>query len=125
MAGMTWLHLSDWHQKGKDFDRDVVRNALIEDIDDRAKIHADLAKLDFVIFSGDAAFSGQAEEYQVALEQLFTRLLKATGLQQERFFFVPGNHDFDRDELNYLPADIKQPFTTERQIQDWLIDNKK
>ena len=125
MAGITWLHLSDWHQKGKDFDRDVVRNALIEDIEDRAKIHADLAKLDFVIFSGDAAFSGQAEEYQVALEQLFTRLLEATGLQQSSFFFVPGNHDFDRDELNYLPADIKQPFTTEKQVQDWLIDNKK
>jgi hypothetical protein len=27
-AGMTWLHLSDWHQKGMDFDRKVVRDAL-------------------------------------------------------------------------------------------------
>jgi len=56
MAGMTWLHLSDWHQRGKDFDRDVVRDALLEDIRNRAAIHADLAKIDFVIFSGDVAF---------------------------------------------------------------------
>jgi hypothetical protein len=27
MAGLTWLHLSDWHQKGEDFDRKVVRDA--------------------------------------------------------------------------------------------------
>jgi hypothetical protein len=31
-AGLTWLHLSDWHQKGMDFDRKVVRDALIDDI---------------------------------------------------------------------------------------------
>jgi hypothetical protein len=38
MSGITWLHLSDWHQKGKDFDRRVVRDALIRDIEDRTKI---------------------------------------------------------------------------------------
>ncbi len=124
MAGMTWLHLSDWHQRGKDFDRDVIRDKLIADIQNRTDIHADLAKIDFVIFSGDAAFSGQAEEYQVALKQLFTPLLKATGLNRSRLFFVPGNHDLDREELDYLPEDIKQPFTTETQVQDWLTDNK-
>ena len=26
MSGLTWLHLSDWHQKGDDFDREVVRD---------------------------------------------------------------------------------------------------
>jgi hypothetical protein len=41
MAGLTWLHLSDWHQKGKDFDIDrrVVLEALIKDIKERSKIH--------------------------------------------------------------------------------------
>ena len=125
MAGMTWLHLSDWHQRGKDFDRDVVRDALLEDIRNRAAIHADLAKIDFVIFSGDVAFSGQSEEYQVALKQLFTPLLKATGLRRSRFFFVAGNHDFDEGELNYLPDDIRQTFTIEAQVQGWLTDSKK
>ena len=30
MSGLTWLHLSDWHQRGTDFDRKVVRDALLE-----------------------------------------------------------------------------------------------
>lgn len=124
MAGMTWLHLSDWHQRGKDFDRDVVRNALIEDIKNRADIHRDLAKLDFIIFSGDVAFSGLEEEYQAALDHLLTPLLRVTGVQPKKIFFVPGNHDFDRDELKYLPEEIKNPFTTEAQVQSWLTDSK-
>ncbi len=29
-SGITWIHLSDWHQRGREFDREVVGNALIE-----------------------------------------------------------------------------------------------
>ena len=32
MNGLTWLHLSDWHQKGRDFDRTIVRDALLHDM---------------------------------------------------------------------------------------------
>jgi hypothetical protein len=32
MTGLTWLHLSDWHQKGTEFDREVVLEALLKDI---------------------------------------------------------------------------------------------
>jgi hypothetical protein len=63
MPGLTWLHLSDWHQRGKDFHRELVRDALIEDIKKRREIHPDLEKLDFIVFSGDLAFSGKKEEY--------------------------------------------------------------
>lgn len=48
MAGLTWLHLSDWHQAGEDFDRNVVRDALVKDIEERARIHKDLEKIDFI-----------------------------------------------------------------------------
>ncbi len=37
MAGLTWLHLSDWRQKGEDFNRDVVRDALIKCVNRRKK----------------------------------------------------------------------------------------
>ncbi|MCP4702172.1 MAG: hypothetical protein GY862_35735, partial [Gammaproteobacteria bacterium] len=53
---ITWLHLSDWHQKGDDFDRKTVRNALLDDIRNRAKISSDLEEIDFMVFSGDVAF---------------------------------------------------------------------
>ncbi len=38
MSGITWIHLSDWHQKGPDFDRQVVRDALIKDLRERTII---------------------------------------------------------------------------------------
>ena len=45
MAGLTWLHLSDWHEKGKDFDRTIVRDRLIEDIKKRRDLSQDLAEI--------------------------------------------------------------------------------
>jgi hypothetical protein len=50
MQQLTWLHLSDWRQKGADFDRGVVRDALIKDIRDRERIDPALARVDFVVF---------------------------------------------------------------------------
>jgi hypothetical protein len=32
MSKVTWLHISDWHQKGEDFGRQVVRDLLMKDI---------------------------------------------------------------------------------------------
>jgi 3',5'-cyclic AMP phosphodiesterase CpdA len=111
MAGITWLHLSDWHQEGRDFDRQVVRDALIQDIREREKkISSDLAKIDFIVFSGDVAHAGKKEEYEAAKENLFDPLLEATGLTTERLFIVPGNHDLDRSSFKLLPEDVKKPF---------------
>lgn len=106
MASLTWLHLSDWHQqvqKDGAFDRQVVRNALINDIKERHKIHTDLAKVDFIVFSGDVAFSGKVNEYQAAVTHFFEPVLAAAGLDKGRLFIVPGNHDLDRDDFE-LPA---------------------
>ncbi len=74
MAGITWLHLSDWHQRGRDFNRYVVGNRLIDDIRNRANIHTNLTNVDFLIFSGDVAFSGKAEEYQQGFSQMPRRM---------------------------------------------------
>jgi predicted MPP superfamily phosphohydrolase len=60
MGGLTWLHLSDWHQKAiTRLDRRVVRDEMIRDIENRAEIHPDLAIIDFIIFSGDLACRGK------------------------------------------------------------------
>ncbi|WP_341529358.1 SIR2 family protein [Nostoc sp. UHCC 0302] len=125
MAGMTWLHLSDWHQKGKEFDRQVVRDALIRDIEEREKISPDLAKIDFIIFSGDVAHAGKKEEYTAAWENLFEPVLQATGLTAEQLFIVPGNHDLDRSAFELLPNSILQPFESNEQVKDWLTNKKK
>lgn len=125
MAGITWLHLSDWHQKGADFDREVVRDKLLEDLRDRAKIDPSLARIDFVVFSGDLAWSGQAKEYEAAQKHLLDPVLAAVGLGPDRVFIVPGNHDLDRDAIAELPAVLQDPLRDEKAVLGRLTDEKK
>ncbi|MBL7064922.1 MAG: metallophosphoesterase, partial [Anaerolineae bacterium] len=122
MAGLTWLHFSDWHQRGEDFDRRVVRDALIQDIRERACISPDLAQVDFIVFSGDVAYAGKAKEYSTAIEHLFAPVLEAAGLSHNRLFIVPGNHDLDRDAFKYLFGALKQPLTSNSEVQEWFTD---
>ena len=124
MTGLTWLHLSDWHQKGSEFDRQVVFSALLKDIRERTKINPELEKIDFVIFSGDVAFSGKPEEYQAAKEQFFQPILNALGLKPNQLFIVPGNHDLDRDEFRLLPRELTKPLASEKDVQKWLTDDR-
>jgi DNA repair exonuclease SbcCD nuclease subunit len=89
MGGLTWLHLSDWHQGGKEFDRQVVLKALLKDIRERKNINPGLDKVDFIIFSGDVAFSGKSDQYQAAQSQFFQPILEACDL-------VPIHRKFTR-----------------------------
>ena len=99
MKKITWLHISDWHQKGEEFGKEVVGEKLIEDIKKRSEISSDLDKVDFIIFSGDLAYSGKNQEYELAQQRLLDPLLDATGLKPDKLFFVPGNHDCDRSRI--------------------------
>lgn len=127
MNSITWLHLSDWHQKGAEFnlDRDKVFRALLTDIKERAKIiNRDLAAIDFIVFSGDVAFCGKREEYRAAADQFFIRILNAAGIGGSgRLFIVPGNHDLDRKAFKYLPPPLLQPFNPGL-VQEWLMDEE-
>ena len=125
MRGLTWLHISDWHQKGKEFDRKVVRDALIKDIKKRTEISANLSEINFIVFSGDLAHSGRKEEYEASNKEFFGPLLAATGVSPDRLFVVPGNHDLDRTKLELLPASLLEPIELESQVQKWLFDQEK
>jgi tetratricopeptide (TPR) repeat protein/predicted MPP superfamily phosphohydrolase len=125
MTGLTWLHLSDWHQKGTEFDREIVLEALLKDIKKRDKISKSLSVVDFIVFSGDLASSGKPEEYQTAKEKLLDPILDATVLKPDRLFIVPGNHDLDRDELKLFSSDLQKPIESEAQTQEWLTNERK
>jgi predicted phosphodiesterase len=124
MSGLTWLHLSDWHQGGNEFDRQVVLSALLKDIRERAKISPNLENINFVIFSGDVAFGGKSDQYKAAKKQLFQPLMGACGLEPDQLFIVPGNHDLDMDEFRFLPSDLQRPLTSEAEVQNWLTDGR-
>ena len=127
MTTLTWLHLSDWHQKGPEFDRQVVRDALLKDIRERAdRISSDLAAVDFVVFSGDIAFSGQPAEYETARRELLDPLLSILDLTPERLFLAPGNHDLSRTHIyEMLPPPLQNPLDTDAAVQSWLTDAKR
>lgn len=126
MNGLTWLHLSDWHQKGRDFNRSVMRDALLKDLRQRADIDLSLHEVDFVVFSGDVAFQGKAEEFESARRELFDPVLEILGLTPDKLFIVPGNHDLSRDHVNeMLPEALQSPFTKEEDVQKWLTDEKR
>jgi predicted phosphodiesterase len=137
MAGVTWLHLSDWHQKGPDFDkfnRQVVCDALIQDIRERASIDPALLHVDFAVFSGDLAFSGKPDEYKAAQGHLLDPVLEAVNLKPSadqkanRLFVVPGNHDLDRDiahDKEWAPAALQKPIASPDEVATWLTEARK
>ena len=120
--GVTWLHLSDWHQGGKDFNRKVVREALLADIASHARLSQALSRIDFAVFSGDAAHGSLGAEYEAAKAQFFEPMLKAAGIGKERLFIVPGNHDLDRSAFKFLPTELRKPFGSSDEANEWLDD---
>ena len=125
MTGVTWLHLSDWHQddgaKYK-FNRKVVCDGLLKDIKARERIDPRLKKIDFIVFSGDAAKGGQPDEYKKATENLFKPILEACKLSTDRLFIVPGNHDLDRDQI---PVSLSEPLTSNEEAERWWSEKRK
>ena len=102
-GGITWLHLSDWHQKKSgESDRQLVLDALISDIKERNFLSPHLYKIDFIVYSGDVAFSGQPEEYIAARRNFFNPLLEAANLRRDQLFIVPGNHDLNKKKIYKL-----------------------
>lgn len=95
------VHISDLHiSQEDDFDRSVILDPLIR------RTREDLKKgftPEIVVVTGDIAFSGKKEEYEIA-KTFFDRLLEGLGLSDDRLFIVPGNHDVDRKR--YRPKDV-------------------
>lgn len=96
---LTWLHLSDFHfRSARDWQLDVVLKALVRSV--LEKLPDEGLQPDLVLVSGDIAFSGRAEEYQVA-QAFFKEANRALKLRPStRWFIAPGNHDVDRSRID-------------------------
>ncbi|MBX7211881.1 MAG: metallophosphoesterase [Verrucomicrobiaceae bacterium] len=123
MSPLTWFHFSDLHFKSvDDFDRSRVLNTLWADI---AKQIAEGLLPDFIIISGDIAYSGKASEYERAEREFLIPLLEKTGVSRKRIYFVPGNHDFDREYLESLNPVTIQSLGNRDHVNALLSDAKK
>lgn len=97
MNKVTWLHISDLHLRPlQAYDSDMVLKKLLEDVEKCIK--NDSLHPDFIILSGDISYSSKPEEYELA-RGFLDKLLEISGLDKDRIFIVPGNHDVDRDSI--------------------------
>ncbi len=86
------MHQVDGTVHDLDFD---VRNELILDV---AEVVERGGAIDVIFITGDVAFAGKEQDYQVARTWLEKLCLK-TGCNEENVWVVPGNHDVDRSEI--------------------------
>jgi hypothetical protein len=91
---IAWLQVSDIHMRQRDeWSQDVVLRAMAESIRQRC---SQGLTIDFILATGDLAFSGKKEEYDL-VKRFFDELVGASGVPKERIFCIPGNHDVNRD----------------------------
>jgi predicted phosphodiesterase len=91
---ICWLHASDIHMRvSTAWSQDIVLRAMCEDI---ARKRAEGVSFDFVLATGDLAFSGKLDEYKLVAE-FFDALSAASGVPKAKIFCIPGNHDIERD----------------------------
>ena len=87
---ITWLHLSDLHFHPPDYEANVVLQDLIQDVE--KQIDEIGLQPNFIVVTGDTAYTGTPKEYKHAMK-FFDVLLNRTGIPKEHLFIVPGNHD--------------------------------
>ena len=114
----SWLHLSDFHFRadGDLFSQEVSTGAILGDLPSRLSSEH---PLQFVVVTGDIAFSGKPSQYDLAAE-FFKSLASTLGLGMDRIFVVPGNHDVDRSLQEYLYEGVLQKLTNQQAVDEFL-----
>ena len=115
---ISWLHLSDFHFRaaGDSFSQRVSSDAILRDIPSR--LSADFP-VQFIVVTGDIAFSGQASEYEAA-SQFFGSLVAKLGIGLDRLCIAPGNHDVDRSRQKYMYEGVRSQLTNQQAVDEFL-----
>jgi predicted phosphodiesterase len=94
---LKFLHISDLHLKGAREKEPWRRRRVLGKAWQRnlETLLNEEGEIDFVFFTGDAAQSGQPDEFDDATAFL-TSLCSDLTLKHDRLFVIPGNHDIDR-----------------------------
>ena len=94
MRPIRWLHISDFHLRESEvWSQDAILAAMLDDISRR--VSAGIV-FDFVLATGDLAYSGQEPEYSL-VEMFMDDLASTIGITRTEIFCIPGNHDVDRN----------------------------
>jgi 3',5'-cyclic AMP phosphodiesterase CpdA len=116
-CSISWLHISDIHMCVRDaWSQDVVLRAMCDNISLQSK---EGVTIDFILATGDLAFSGATEEYELT-KPFFDALSKASGVGKERIFCIPGNHDINRTRQKLCFLGARQFFQSVNQVDSLL-----
>lgn len=96
MSKRTIIHIADAHiLKAYSSQISEILKGLIKDIKNQVE-----GNIDFIVFSGDLVQSGKEENFVFALDNFIMPLLQAIGLSEDKFIYVPGNHEVDIDKID-------------------------
>ena len=120
MRALSWLHISDLHLRvDSEWAQDVVLTEMCHHIGQQ---RAAGSAFDFILVTGDIAYSGQAAEYSMAA-QFFDELATQSGVSRRRIFCVPGNHDIDRPTQAMAFRGAREVLRDQRSVDDFLADH--
>ena len=101
----TWLHLADLHFRDSDsWDSNFVLQRLLEDV---RRLRQDGVEPDAIFFTGDLTFSGRAAEFSL-VKKFVQRLAEVVEISPDHCFYVPGNHDIDRNQVSFAANAIRE-----------------
>lgn len=117
---LSFIQMSDIHfrkHSGDPYDVDnPIRKAAINDLAN-AKQHLD--KVDGLLICGDIAFSGQEDEYKVALD-FIDEVAGYIDIPRTKVFCVAGNHDVDQNLIKRsMSIQGVQQMLVEQDREDW------
>lgn len=117
MRPICWIHISDVHLRmDNEWQQNVVLKSMCRNIREQREIGT---TADFVLVTGDIAYSGKAEEYELAAK-FFDYLQTASNVPKERIFCVPGNHDIDRDRQKFCFQGGRSTLRDPNQVDSFL-----
>ena len=120
MRKIRWLHISDLHMReADDAPQQAVLSAMLEDIRQRSSTGA---QVDFVVATGDLAFSGKRSEYELVAGFLGD-LVASVGVSPDKVFCVPGNHDVQRERSKMCFEGARAEIQNEGDVYRFLQDD--
>ena len=122
MRPIRWLHISDLHLRESGvWSQDAVLAAMLDDVSRRM---AAGIVFDFVLVTGDLAYSGQASEYAL-VEKFIEDLALTTDLTRAEIFCIPGNHDIDRSRQTKCFSGARLTLQSETDIYSFLSSEEE
>ena len=120
MRTVRWLHISDLHMReAENAPRQAVLSAMLDEISRRSTTGV---RMDFVVATGDLAFSGKRSEYEL-VSKFLGDLVASVGISPENVFCVPGNHDVQRERSKMCFRGARVEIQSEGDVYGFLGDD--